>query len=109
MKLPHRENIFVTRTKITHYLLSESHPIGASKAKFFKSLGFDRNNISPFITSLKNIAKKENVFNTRESIHGTNYSVEGVLKGSQGKSRVVTVWFIQKDTNTPRFITAYPV
>ena len=36
MALPEAESARVDREKLTGYLLSESHPIGRSKAKFFR-------------------------------------------------------------------------
>jgi len=39
MKLPDREKAYIPLLKIKDYLLSETHPIGKSKAKFFRSCG----------------------------------------------------------------------
>jgi hypothetical protein len=36
MKLPTRENAFVPPSKLKDYLLSETHVVGRSKAKFFR-------------------------------------------------------------------------
>jgi hypothetical protein len=40
MKLPFAAKARVDRRKIVNYLLSPSHPDGASKAKFFTSFAF---------------------------------------------------------------------
>lgn len=37
MKLPDKEKAYIPLLKIKDYLLSETHPIGKSKAKFFRS------------------------------------------------------------------------
>ena len=39
MKLPYAEHVRVDREKVTDYLLSPSHPDGASKANFFTRYG----------------------------------------------------------------------
>ncbi len=41
MKLPHRDRAHVPMRKLTNYLLSPSHPVGRSKAPFFRGLGFN--------------------------------------------------------------------
>ena len=45
MKLPNRENAYIPPRKLTEYLLSETHSIGKSKAKFFRAIGFDEENV----------------------------------------------------------------
>jgi hypothetical protein len=40
-------------TKITDYLLSETHPVGSAKAAFFKAFGFDRTDPVQFATQWK--------------------------------------------------------
>jgi len=42
MKLPRREKAYVNREKLTDYLLSESHPVGRTKAKLFRKMGFSK-------------------------------------------------------------------
>jgi hypothetical protein len=43
-QLPNVANATLDDDKITKYLLNLSHPHGASKAKFFMSLGFSQAN-----------------------------------------------------------------
>ena len=40
MKLPRSLEAIVPERKLTGYLLSETHPVGRAKAKFFRALGF---------------------------------------------------------------------
>ena len=42
MKLPNARAADIAPEKIESYLLSEAHPVGRSKARFFRSLGFGR-------------------------------------------------------------------
>ena len=42
MKLPNASVARVDFEKLTEYLLSETHPIGRSKAAVFRRLGFSR-------------------------------------------------------------------
>jgi hypothetical protein len=41
-QLPYRENAEVTLSKVRDYLLSDAHPIGWTKARCFRSLGFHK-------------------------------------------------------------------
>jgi hypothetical protein len=41
MELPNKANAQVPFEKIVDYLLSETHSVGRSKAKYFRSYGFD--------------------------------------------------------------------
>lgn len=40
MNVPNLDAVVVPAAKITDYLLSDSHPNGKHKAKFFKAFGF---------------------------------------------------------------------
>ena len=58
MKLPQGDRAIISREKLTDYILSESHPVGSSKAKFFRGLGFDETNIDKLAKSLLRVAKE---------------------------------------------------
>lgn len=45
MKLPRNQEAIVTEGKITGYLLSESHPVGSVKARYFKKIGYSEKNV----------------------------------------------------------------
>lgn len=45
MKLPKAESAKIDRAKLVRYLLSEGHPVGRWKAKFFRGIGFDERNV----------------------------------------------------------------
>jgi hypothetical protein len=40
VRLPNRHQAIIERVKLEGYLLSEVHPVGRFKARFFASLGF---------------------------------------------------------------------
>ncbi len=40
MKLPGNRDAVVQDGKLADYLLSETHPVGKAKAKYFRSLGY---------------------------------------------------------------------
>lgn len=61
MKLPNRENAFISTEKLTNYLLSETHLVGKSKAKFFRKYGFNEKNVNKLERELLYIAKSRDV------------------------------------------------
>lgn len=109
MKLPNRENAQVPPSKLREYLLSETHPIGRSKARFLRALGFDDTNVNLLGQALIAIANSEDVKEVTSSPHGTKYVIDGMLETPSGNLTAVrTVWIIDGGQDRPRFVTVYP-
>ncbi|HEX9924324.1 MAG TPA: hypothetical protein VGD99_16835 [Anaerolineae bacterium] len=110
MNLPNRQRAYILRAKLTAYLLSETHAVGKSKAKFFRALGFEEITIDLLEQRLVRIAQTEPITETISSQHGTKYIIEGDLQAITGPSRRIrTVWIVELGEDRPRFVTAYPV
>lgn len=110
MKLPYRKSTYIPKAKLTEYLLSETHPVGSSKARFFRGLGFNKTNIDKFTESLLRISQENDVKETRNSLYGINYVIDGKMETPNGgMATITTVWFIKTGQKRPRFVTAYPV
>jgi hypothetical protein len=110
MNLPNHEQAFVPPEKLSDYLLSLSHPIGRSKAVFFRALGYDENNTERLVEALLNIARTGDVRDTIETKYGAKHVVPGELTGPSGRTvQVQTVWIVDKGQTAPRFVTAYPL
>ena len=43
-RVPGAEEAVAEARKFTNYLLDENHPVGRGKARFFKTIGYDRSN-----------------------------------------------------------------
>ena len=105
LQLPNKEKAYVPRHKIVNYLLSETHAVGKSKARFFRSLGFDENTTSELEQSLLEIAQMEDVKESIVSPHGTKYVIDGFLKTPRGVTvRIRTIWMIEVQHQAPRFV-----
>jgi len=110
VKLPHRDNVLISREKLVQYILSEAHALGRFKAKFFQGIGFDKTNVHLLEECLRNIAKSEEVKATSSSPYGTKYVIDGEVKTPSGKRvKLRTIWIIEKREVQPRFVTTYPV
>lgn len=110
MLLPERERAYVPPSKLTQYLLSESHPVGRAKAKFFRSLGYDELHLVTLERELLALARREEVTEVVASVHGTKYVIVGVIVSPNGRRvHIRSVWTIEPGSRGPRFVTAYPL
>ena len=109
MKLPRNEVAQVSDKKITGYLLSEVHPVGKGKARYFRALGYSENNIVQLKDALVTMASTSEVTAVISTPYGTKYVAEGDLVTPSGfRARICTVWIVETGDNIPRFVTAYP-
>ena len=108
MKLPNWKNAYIPSEKLTGYLLSESHSIGKSKAKFFRAIGFNEANTDVLKHHLISIAQSEDVTEVVSTARGIKYVLDGFIQSSRGNLKIRTVWIIEKGQDRPRFVTAYP-
>ena len=110
MKLPNKEKVYIPLSKLLDYLLSETHPIGKSKSKYLRSVGFNETNIGVLKEGLITIAQSENVKDLLSSSYGIKYIIDGMIHTPNGIFiKMRTIWIIDKDQERPRFVTAYPV
>ena len=110
MQLPNKEKAYVDRKKLTGYLLAESHPVGRTKARVFRKMGFSREEPELLEEAILSIANFQDVVELTRSKFGTKYVVDGQLQGPTGNAlHIRTVWIIEKGEEIPRFITAYPL
>ena len=110
MKLENREYAYIPLAKLLDYLLSETHPVGKSKAKYLRSVGFNEANINLLKEGLLAIARSEDAKEVLSSVHGDKYVIDGMLQTPSGASiKTRTVWIVDKGAERPRFVTAYPL
>ena len=110
MKLPNCESAIVPIEKLSDYLLSLNHSVGSSKARYFRAIGFNEENIGAFKQALLEIAKSNQIIDEKTSAYGVKYVVDGVINISGDEEIYLrTVWIVETDQTTPRFVTAYPL
>lgn len=109
MKLPHRQNAYIPKSKLINYLLSEAHPVGRSKAKIFRGIGFNETNVAMLSEMLLKIAQSQEVREIKNLDFGTNYVLDGILQVGESSIALRTIWFLERGSDKPRFVTAYPV
>ena len=89
MKLPNHKNASVSLSKISNYLISETHPVGKWKAKIFLSHGYTPTTIDALRDGLLSIAHEEEVKGIVNSKYGTKYIIDGNLKTPNGQELIV--------------------
>ncbi|WP_028567248.1 DUF6883 domain-containing protein [Salisaeta longa] len=108
MRLPNRYKAYVPREKLSGDLLSRSHAVGKSKARFFRAHGYDEETADHLARDRLNVAHQNEVVEVAESPHDATYVVEGTLRTPRGTTvSVRTVWIVASE-DAPRFVTAYP-
>ena len=101
--------VHIEEDKIAEYLLNEKHPTGKGKAKFFISTGFSPNSPGELSSVLSNHPKTAKLVQELITDWGTKYIFVCNIKTPNSSSVcLVSVWQIDDQTTTPRFITAYP-
>lgn len=93
--------------KIVNYLLSDAHPEGRFKARFFRQHGFD--DPASLAEALRNIARGGRVTIQLATDFGQIYVVDGEAETPRGISVPLrTVWIREHGSAVPRLVTAYP-
>jgi len=109
VKLPGAERAVIDDAKIRGYLLSESHPVGRFKAKFFVAMGYSASAWRVLAADLRSHALANEGVATEANEYGQKYEVRGSLKRPAKRSAVVvSVWIVLRDEDFPRFVTAFP-
>ena len=109
LRLPHHASAYVPLRKVRDYLLSTSHSDGRSKARYFRSRGYDPESPWTLATDLRRIAEIGEVVEERATEWGTINRVDGTTDAPDGAPiRLTTIWIIGPDAR-PRLVTAYPL
>jgi hypothetical protein len=111
MKLPHLENAYVPEAKIVKYLLDLEHKQGGKdKAIFFMQFGFTIESWEVLAQALLSHAAAYEIASMSEKPDVTNYAIEGALDTPDKRQPLVrSVWTLERGSEAPRFVTAYPL
>ncbi|MFA5670733.1 MAG: DUF6883 domain-containing protein [Balneolaceae bacterium] len=94
-------------TKLDTYLLEPTHPVGGSKAKWFKeALGFTKDNSTDLAKQIVFDPKK--AVQTATNAHGTKFSQIIPVQGANGKIINVEFIFIKNNDGVTRLVTSIP-
>ena len=109
MLLPNAHLAEIDPQKLQGYLLSQTHPVGRFKARFFGALGYTADRWQEFEADLRIQHLTQEAEPGESWLEGQVFTIRAILEGPNGQSAVVrSVWFIATGGTTPRFVTAYP-
>lgn len=107
--LPGVANATIADAKIRDYLLNRSHPVGASKAKFFTSVGFTLLDEAQFKRALLDHPLTNAISRQITTPYGEKYEVSCTLITPDGRNPcIVSVWAVEPPDPAPKLVTAYP-
>ena len=96
--------------KSIYYLLSPTHPVGRSKAKYFRSKRFNDESVETLKKALLMVAASGQVEEVVSTAYGVKYVVDGTLTSpTLSILRIRTIWVMEEGIQIPRFVTAYPI
>jgi hypothetical protein len=107
--LPNADRAEIDPRKLHGYLLSQTHPVGRFKARFFAALGYSVERWHEFEADLRIQHLTQEAQAGESKPEGQVFTIRAILKGPTGQSAVVlSVWFVPAAGGSPRFVTAYP-
>ena len=106
MRLPNADQAIIERVKLEGYVLSEVHPVGRFKARFFASLGFTARSWRELEAALRSQHLPEPVTPGPVEAFGQSFTIRAILKGPGGVALVTSVWFLRTGEAVARFVTA---
>jgi len=108
MPIPDAQRAVIAPGKVRNYLLNLEHPDGGSKAVWFHSIGYTRDQWQVLADDLMAIARECEAFDAETTQFGIKYRASGsVGRPNYRPGRVQTGWIVEDD-DPPRLVTAYP-
>jgi hypothetical protein len=108
-RFPPDTEVDIPDEKLLEYILSEAHPVGKWKARFFGSFGIDQKNSDVLRSQLVHILLNNDIVQEFENPYGIKYVVDGIAHVPSGAAlELRTVWARDKGSTTVRFVTTYP-
>lgn len=99
----------VNPAKLLDYLLSLSHPVGRTKAAYFRALGFRAEAPRELEAALLAHGRENPVASREATRFGSKYVVDGIFRAPNGERvELRSIWFVELGAEVARFVTAYP-
>ena len=107
--LPNASRAQIPPAKLRDYALNPHHPDGSHKAHVFRAaLGIGQADWSYLSDQLLDGLASSVVSKETSDRYGTRYEVSIEVTGRNGRVLpVTTAWFVPKETDVPRLVTAY--
>src|SRR5262245_3435324 len=109
-RLPNPHLLRIEAIKVTAYLLNSDHPVGAAKAKFFRSVGFSGAKVEEFVAALRRHAAQNKIASVIPHDYGVKTVIDCYIPTPCGKPYCIrSVWNDHQDGAPPKLVTAHPL
>ena len=109
IQLPNGDQAHVPVAKLLTCMLSDTHPVGKSKARLLRGIGFSEATVRLLVDQLLEIAHSAEVDEAITTPFGVMYALHGTVEGPIGQRvELRTVWVAETGSERSRFVTAYP-
>jgi sulfur relay (sulfurtransferase) DsrF/TusC family protein len=110
LREPFGENVIILETKLTDYVLSPSHRIGANKARVFKAaLGIGKTEVAVLRDALFAAARTQRPNFVREDDYGQHFAIVFELSYGKKSAYVRSLWMIKTGDDTAYLVSAFVV
>ncbi len=110
MKIPNAEQAIVDIHKLRDYCLNFEHEDGKHKARlFFGALGITAEDAEALRDALLQAVKTHDAQVGKRDIFGQRYIVDFVYTWRDRQTTIRSAWIIERNSDIPRLITAYPL
>lgn len=107
---PFGDNVSISEAKLTDYILSPTHRIGANKARVFKSaLGIGLAEVAVLRSALLDAARTQSPLLIRQDKFGQHYAIVFKLTYGTKSAFVRSLWMIRSGDDVAKFVSAFVV
>ena len=110
MKIPNAERAIVDIGKLRDYCLNSEHNDGKHKARLFSAaLGMGINDAEALREALLQAAQTANAQLGKNDVYGQRYTIDFTLNWHGRQATIRSGWIIDRGSEVPRLVTAYPL
>lgn len=107
---PFGDKVSISEAKLTEYILSPTHRIGANKARVFKSaLGIGLAEVAVLRSALLDAARTQTPNFVRQDKFGQHYAIVFKLTYGTKSAFVRSLWVIRTGDDVAKFVSAFVV
>ena len=110
MKIPNAERAIVDIGKLRDYCLNSEHNDGKHKARLFSAaLGMGINDAEALREALLQAVQTANAQLGKNDVYGQRYTIDFTLNWHGRQATIRSGWIIDRGSEVPRLVTAYPL
>jgi hypothetical protein len=107
---PFGNNVIISDAKLTDYILSRQHRVGANKARVFKAaLGIDNTNALVLKEALLEAARTYRPVFSHKDAYGSHYAIAFELSYGKKSAFVRSLWIVKDDDMRAYLVSAFVV